>query len=69
MAIFAVETVKKAGIDPLTRKPSVEETEMLQIEAADRHDAYKKSFRLSKLRFMGQEREVYVDGTLEEGNH
>lgn len=69
MKTFAVRTVKKAGIDPLTRKPSVEETETISIEATDRHDAYKKSFRQSKLRFMGQDREVYVDGTLEEGNH
>lgn len=67
MKTFAVRTVKKAGIDPLTRKPSAEETETLQVEATDRYDAYKKSFRMSRLRFMGQDREVYVNGTLETG--
>ncbi len=69
MATFSVRTVKLAGFDPISKKATAQEEETISIEAADRHEAYKKSFRQSKLRFMGQDREVYVDGTPEQGNH
>jgi len=65
--LIALDQLK--GKARLPYEPLADDAHTFTVEAADRREAYKAGSRYNGLRFTGQLREIWIDGTQEFGNY